>query len=105
MNNCGILVDPWSKEEHDGRHVPMVSREEFASVQQLIARRNRSLPHHDSRPDFPLRRSVRCAGCRHFLTGSFSRGRTQRYPYYFCYNPVCPERRKSQRAEDVHPVL
>ncbi|MGH9612189.1 MAG: recombinase family protein, partial [Bryobacteraceae bacterium] len=37
---AGILRDPWSGEDHEGRHVPMVTREEFARVQQVIAKRN-----------------------------------------------------------------
>src|SRR5438093_4567072 len=31
---AGTLVDPWSGEEFQGQHVPMVTREEFACVQQ-----------------------------------------------------------------------
>ena len=99
---AGILVDPWSGQEHQGRHMPIVTRQEFARVQQLIERRNRPLPHQAIRPEFVLRRSVRCPKCHHFLTGSFSRGRTQRYPYYFCYNRVCGKHRTSYPAEAVH---
>lgn len=90
---AGILVDPWSREEHDGKHVPMVSREEFARVQQIISRRNRSLPHQKERSEFPLRGLVRCHGCRAYMTASFSRGRSRRYPYYHCANPNCGYRK------------
>ena len=97
----GILVDPWSKEEHEGKHVPMVRREGFARVQQIISRRNRSLPHQKERLEFPLRGLVRCHKCRVYMTASFSRGRSHRYPYYHCANPKC-EYRKSYPVGLAH---
>src|SRR5215472_3334689 len=71
---AGILVDPWTHEEYEGKHLPMVAREEFGRVQQVIAKRNRSVPHQKDRPEFPLRGLVRCEGCQWALTGAFSRG-------------------------------
>ena len=98
----GILVDPWDGQEHEGKHTPLVTREEFAGVQAAIARRNRSLPHQKDRPEFPLRGFVRCDACHHTLTGAFSRGRSQRYPYYVCQAASCPKRGKSHSAGRVH---
>jgi site-specific DNA recombinase len=98
----GMLVDPWEGKEYNGKHVPMVSKEEFAKVQQVIARRDRSISHHKDRPDFPLRGIVRCDGCHQYLTGAFSRGRSRRYPYYLCQAVHCAKRGKSHRAGDVH---
>ena len=46
---AGPLVDPWSGEEFQGQHAPMVTREEFARVQGIIAKRNRSVPHQKER--------------------------------------------------------
>ena len=34
---AGILVDPWSGEEVPGKHPPLVTREEFAQAQRVIA--------------------------------------------------------------------
>jgi len=98
---AGILVDPWSGEEYEGKHLPMVNREEFARVQQIIAKRNRSIPHQKERPEFPLRGLVRCHTCRQYMTGSFSRGRSRSYPYYRCNHPRC-RNRKSYAAELIH---
>lgn len=86
---AGILLDPWSGEEHEGKHVPMVSREDFARVQQILAKGNQSLPHRKERPEFPLRGVVRCPTCRNYLTSGFSRGRSKRYGYYCCRNDRC----------------
>jgi DNA invertase Pin-like site-specific DNA recombinase len=99
---AGILIDPWSGEECQGLHVPMVSREEFARVQQLLTRRSRSIPHHKHRAEFPLRGLVRCNGCSQYLTGSFSRGRSKRYPYYHCHNDNCSLRGRGLPAEEAH---
>jgi site-specific DNA recombinase len=98
---AGILVDPWSKDEYEGKHPPMVTREEFARVQQVTSGRNCSVPHRKERPEFPLRGLVRCNRCQRYMTGSFTRGRSQRYPYYHCANTKhCP--RKSYATATVH---
>lgn len=98
---AGILVDPWSNEEHRGQHVPMVTQEEFARVQQIVGRRNRSIPHQKQRVEFPLRGLVRCGNCRAYMTASFSRGRSQRYPYYCCFSTGCAHR-KSYGVQPLH---
>lgn len=86
---AGVIVDPWSMEEHTGKHLAMVSRETFAIVQRVILGRNRSLPHRGLRPEFPLRSFARCSNCEESLTGSFSRGRSRIYPYYHCNRRSC----------------
>jgi|SRR5579871_2376 len=98
----GTLIDPWSGQEYDGEHVPMVSREEFGRVQQIIGGRNRSVPHHKIRPEFPLRGLVRCDGCGHYLTASFSHGRSNAYGYYHCNSTSCARRGKCLPAAAVH---
>ena len=90
---AGILVDPWSHEEHQGQHPAMVSREDFARVQQIIRHGSRSILHQRERPEFPLRGLVRCPNCKTHMTGSFSRGRSQRYPYYHCVKARCGHRK------------
>ena len=92
---AGTLIDPWSGDEYSGQHPPMVSREVFQRVQRIIAGKSRSVSHVKDRPEFPLRGFVRCSSCRRHLTGSFSRGRTERYAYYRCGNRECASRSKS----------
>lgn len=99
---AGILRDPWSREEYEGKHVAMVTREDFARVQQVIARRNHSVVHQKESPEFPLRGLVRCDGCSHYFTSGFSRGRTRRYPYYVCHVRSCPKTQKSYAAAGIH---
>lgn len=98
---AGIIIDPWSGEEHVGRHVALVTPEVFDRVQEIIARRNHSVRHTHVHEDFPLRLFARCGGCRHYLTGSASRGRSKHYSYYHCFNRDCPEATYS-RSQVVH---
>ncbi len=98
---AGILVDPWSGEELPGKHPPLVTREEFAQVQRVIAARNRSVTHQKDREEFPLRGFARCNSCRHGVTGTFSRGRSSSYPYYLCSQHECARRGKSLPVVEV----
>ena len=54
-----------------------------------MGRRIPTVSYQKQNPDFPLRRFVCCARCRKPLTGSFSKGRTQKYPYYKCPSSKC----------------
>lgn len=98
---AGILVDPWSGEEHEGKHLALVSRETFAKVQEIVSHRNRSKPHQKFRPEFPLRGLVRCPMCKKYLTAGFSRGRSKKYGYYSCANKRC-NKRLNYAAGDIH---
>jgi DNA invertase Pin-like site-specific DNA recombinase len=97
----GMVKDPWSGEEHTGGHLPLVSREVFARVQQMVAKRANSQRHESLRPEFPLRGFARCTECNYYVTGAFCRGRSKRYPYYHCFRRMC-SRRMYCRTEVVH---
>jgi DNA invertase Pin-like site-specific DNA recombinase len=99
---AGILVDRWDGKEYEGKHLPMVTRDQFAAVQRVIASRSRSIRHQKFRPEFPLRGLVRCDLCSHALTAAFSRGRSRMYGYYVCHGDACAKRGKSYRAEVLH---
>jgi site-specific DNA recombinase len=98
---AGIIKDPWSGEKVTGGHVPLVSREVFARVQQVISRRTNAGRHESLRPEFPLRMFARCSECNQYVTGAFSRGRSQYYPYYHCFRRMCPDA-MYRRTERVH---
>jgi site-specific DNA recombinase len=91
-----LSVPAW---EHEGRgaYVPIVDDQLFNRVQAILNRRRTgTVPHRLDRDDFPLRRFVRCS-CGRPMTGSWSRGRNARYPYYTC--PRCAG--SSLRAESL----
>jgi hypothetical protein len=99
---AGMLTDPWSGEQFEGKHIPMVTREEFSNVQRVISLRDHSVIHQKDNPEFPLRGLVRCDGCQRYLTGGSSRGRSQKYAYYVCHTKLCPKRGKSHATADIH---
>ncbi len=74
----------------EGDFVPVVDPVLFRRVQEVLNGRApaRSSRAHDN-PDFPLRRVVRCRQCSSPLTGSWSTGRSRRYPYYRCPKKGC----------------
>lgn len=98
---AGILVDPWSGAEHKGQHVPMITHEQFARVQEIIRHRNRVIPHVREREEFTLRGAVRCPACQRCMTAGFSRGRSRRYAYYNCANRSC-QKHTSYPAGTIH---
>jgi site-specific DNA recombinase len=68
----------------------LVAPDMFDRVQRLLEGRGSSVtPRKKSNPDFPLRHFVACGRCNRPITGSWSRGRTQRYAYYRCQNRAC----------------
>lgn len=99
---AGVLKDPWTGAEYTGKHQTMVSPEQFARVQQVIAERARTQTHHRANEQFPLRGLVRCPECHRYLTGATSQGRSKRYPYYNCWFRGCAMRNRSIPAEPVN---
>jgi site-specific DNA recombinase len=73
-----------------GDFEPLVSQEPFYTMQAILSgKRGKLMPRLRSHPDFPLRRFVKCGCCDKPLTGSWSKGRSARYAYYFCPNSRC----------------
>ena len=88
---AGILIDPWSGEEHRGKHTPMITIEEYQKIQYIKENfsRLKNIPHIAVHPDFPLRRFVRCV-CGERMTASWRKGYSKKYAYYSCNNHQCP---------------
>ncbi len=95
---AGILVNPWTGEEHQGHHQAMITSDELLKI-QLVRSGRLSTPLAKKRnrfnPEFPLRRTVLCGSCGRQLTGGTSRGKARRYPYYSCFNSECSMYKKS----------
>jgi len=99
----GILVNPWTREEREGLHKPMISRQDFARIRM---RRFGPLPRVPVKrtrfnPTFPLRRLLRCVSCGRFLTACNSSGNGGRYGYYYCVNRNCELRSKGIRSSHL----
>jgi len=74
INKCG--------ERNIGTYEPIISIELFSTVQLVLKNRKRLMPYLIENPDFPLRRFVSYYGTNEKLTGSWSKGRLKKYPYY-----------------------
>ena len=88
---CGLILKrEWHKDYIKASHEPIISEDTFFKVQGILnGRRPDITPRLRNNPDFPLRGSVRCWKCKGKLTGSWSRGRSKRYPYYHCPTKGC----------------
>ncbi len=84
----GKLTSKTYKEEIGGKHVPMITEEQYYRVQATLDGRNPNMVALAKRthvnPDFPLRRIVRCGTCGMGMTGGWSKGRHAKYAYYRC---------------------
>jgi DNA invertase Pin-like site-specific DNA recombinase len=82
-----------------GEHEPIVDSGTFAIVQDRLAGRGPVSTRLVDRPEFPLRGFTLCDACGKPLTASWSRGKLGgRYGYYFCWNAVCRQVRRSATA-------
>lgn len=100
---AGILINPWTKEEVQGKHEPVIATDDFFKVQMLRGRKVPRAPdiRKSEHPDFPLRRTVLCGSCTGPLTGSWSRGNGGRYPYYHCGTKLCVMYGKGIKKRDL----
>lgn len=68
-------------ERHKGHFEPIITEEIFNQVQRAIRNQGNNKPHITDHPDFPLRRFI-IDGNGQKVTGSWSKGRYRKYPYY-----------------------
>ena len=84
-------IKVWGERKR-GDFEPLVSQEIFDTVQALLSgKRVNVMPRLRSNPDFPLRHFVKCGCCNSSLTGSYAKGRSKRYPYYYCQSKNCKD--------------
>ena len=98
----GVLaVQGWDISSQ-GKFTPLVDRETFRHVQDILAgRRVTATARQRNNPDFPLRNFIRCGHCNKPLTASWSKGKMgTRYAYYRCQNRQCPSP-ENVRRQDV----
>ena len=96
-----LSVRSWGDlERQRGDFEPIVTDELFEQAQAVLDGKRLSVtPHQRNHPDFPLRVFARCSVCNTALTGSWSKGRTERYAYYRCRSADC--RAVNVRKADV----
>jgi len=83
-----------------GQHEPIIDKTLFYEVQDFLNRNKRPIsPKGTSVDMLPFRGFLQCPTCHRLLTGSGSKGRSDRYYYYHCSSNVCKAR---FRAIDVN---
>lgn len=104
---CGkIFIAKFQDEEAhlvQGQHEPLISEDLFNKVQLVLdgnKREERLNTKILSDVNLPLRGFLVCPDCGRNLTGSASKGRTNRYYYYHCVSS-CGFRQKAEVANDI----
>lgn len=85
-----------------GKHKPLIDAKTFAIVQKRLDGEKVSNIETKKIPDdvFYMRNLLRCPSCGNPIYGSFSKGRTKKYPYYHC-NYCSKYRIKADEANET----
>lgn len=83
-----------------GNHAPLVSKELFDTVQNVLHNKNRP---RTKTHFFPLRGFLKCDNCGCSLTASLKKG----HHYYYCTNSkgVCAEHKTYMRENSLYPIV
>ena len=99
---AGYISAPnWGIPLMKGQHEPLISCETHQRVLERLHRPDGTFVRRDVRDDFPLRGLVQCACCERPMTAAWSKGRSGKYPYYFCQTKGCAYSGKSVRREKI----
>ena len=83
----------------DAVHEPLIDLDTFLKVQEVFKnKRWKGLKSNQKVYDFPLRQFLTCDICGETITGSYSRGRNERYGYYHCRGK-CQTRVRKEKVE------
>ena len=87
---CSLIKAKWFPDLMQANHQPIISQEVFYRVQVILEGKKPAItPKIHNNPDFPLRNFIYCEACGKKLTGSWSKGRSKKYPYYHCRTKGC----------------
>ena len=100
----GVEVSTYKDEAYEiveGKHEPLITKELFETVQDVLFNRKRKVPEKNTKnKELPLRGLLQCKICGGNLTGSASKNRLkQPYFYYHC-RLKCNERFRAKLAND-----
>ncbi|MDJ0922252.1 MAG: recombinase family protein [Henriciella sp.] len=96
-----VGMPKWGVPYREGVHEPLVSKANFARIQDRLDGRVYAAARKDLHHDFPLRGAVDCVSCGVPLTAAWSTGKTKRHPYYRCRTKSCDQYGKSIRKEVI----
>jgi len=96
-----VAYEPWGVPMRKGQHEGFISLETYNLVQARFAGKEKFGFRKDFDPTFPLRQLVSCKLCGGALTGSWNKGRTQKYANYACKMAGCPNRWKVIHKNEI----
>tara|TARA_X000000950_G_scaffold287024_1_gene397719 strand:+ start:7563 stop:9221 length:1659 start_codon:yes stop_codon:yes gene_type:complete len=103
---AGLVGAPnWGIPFRPGQHDPLVSMEIFQRIEERLNQRAFVPRRADNVVDFPLRGAVCCSSCGSPLTSGWCKGKTKRYPYHWCHNPLCDLKGKTIARDKMHEEL
>lgn len=79
------VVSAWG-EEHPAMHEAIITKDTFYKAEAIRLGKSSqiNIPHMSKNPTFPIKNIAKCGECDKYLTGSWSKGRSKKYPYYHC---------------------
>ena len=96
-----VEVPNWGVSVREGKHEGLISLETFEKIQKRLQSTAKAPARKDISADFPLRGFVLCNDCGKPLTACWSKGKSQKYPYYLCPTKGCESYRKSIKRDDL----
>jgi len=96
-----IGYEPWNISRRRGHHQAIISAATHEKIQVRFSRKISTVwVRKDITDEFPVRRLVSCI-CGSHMTASWSKGRSNKYGYYFCMKRECEHYRKSIQQGDI----
>ena len=96
-----VEYTPWEVNRRKGHHKGLVDLETFERVQERLNETRHAPNRRGINDDFPLRGFVSCSECRQVLTAGWTKGRSDKYPYYRCKTKGCNMRNKNIKRADI----
>lgn len=93
---------PWDIPFQKGMHDGIISIDTYNKIQKRLRDGCRPVIRKDTNKDFPLRNYLLCGRCFKPVTASWSKGRTNYYPYYTCNKEGCDCRYKTLSRDQIH---
>lgn len=98
------IIEMYGTETKGLFHKPLTDEQTFYKCQEVIKKRSNNAT--DTRKtvniDFPLRGCLLCPSCNKKLTATWCKGRSKKYPKYYCVTKGCSLKTKTYRREDIH---
>ncbi len=85
----GKIKTKFFNEQVNGIHEHLIDEVIFYKAQNILNPKSNKTYNVKYQDEFPLKRFLKCPDCHRNLTGSYSKGRNKRYPYYHCVNKGC----------------